>query len=417
MNAPAALWREAVFARVWISFSFSEFGSNIVVTMIPLIAAAFLGASPLQMGMLATANTLPYLVAAPIVGVIADRLSRRTILISADIGRALVLGTGAAVAWSGGLSFETLYAVAFAVGIGNVWYDIAHGSYLPFIVERERLIDANSYLSGSQSAAATAGPSLAGAVLQAAGTALGILFAAFLYLLSALLLYSANPGRPAPAGPERRSIWAEMRHGLSFIWHHRLLRPLTLRHATWHFVVGGLYSQIVLYLVASLHFSAAEVGGMLSVVGIGTLIAVASAGRLSRRLGVGPTIMASNVAAAAVTLLIAVPSGAGPMGIAMIGMAMLAYGFCTITYQINNASLRQAATPDPLLGRMTAVTRMTTFGANAVGAVGAGLIAQHFSVSLAIAAYSVLAVAASLCGLVATPLRSIRSLSEVERYA
>jgi MFS family permease len=417
MNAPAALWKEGVFARVWISFSFSEFGSNIVVTMIPLIAAAFLGASPLQMGILATANTLPYLVAAPFVGVIADRLSRRTILISADIGRALVLAAGAAAAWYGALSFEVLYAVAFAVGIGNVWYDIAHGSYLPFIVDRERLIGANSYLSGSQSAAHTVGPSLAGGLLQVAGTALGILSGAVLYLLSALLLYSANPGRPAAAGPERRSVWAEMRHGLRFIWRHPLLRPLTLRHATWHFVVGGIYSQIVLYLVAGLHFSAAEVGGMLSVIGVGTLIGVVSAGRMSRGLGVGPAIMVSNVAAAAFTLLIALPSGAGTAAVAMIGAAMLAYGFCAITYQINNASLRQAVTPDALLGRMTAVTRMTTFGANAVGAVGAGLIAQHLSVGFAIAAYSVLAVGVSLWGLVGTPLRSIRSLNQAEGYS
>lgn len=414
MNAPAALWREGVFARVWISFSFSEFGSNIVVTMMPLIAAAFLGATPLQMGFLATANTLPYLLAAPVVGVVADRLSRRTILISADAGRALVLAAGAAAAWSASLTFEGLYAIAFTVGVGNVWYDIAHGSYLPFIVDRERLIGANSYLSGSQSAAQTVAPSLAGAILQAAGTAIGIVSGALLYVLSALLLYSANPGRPAPAGRERRSIAAEMRHGLAFIWHHRLLRPLTLRHATWHFVVGGIYSQLVLYLVSGLHFSAAEVGGMLSVVGVGTLIAAVSAGPLSRAFGVGPAIMASNAAAAGFTLLIAAPSGGGRVGIAMIGTAMLVYGFCGITYQINNASLRQAVTPDPLLGRMTAVTRMTTFGANAVGALGAGVIAQNLSVGFAIAAYSSLAVAASVWGLVASPLRRIRFLDQAE---
>jgi MFS family permease len=417
MTAAAPLWREAVFARIWISFSFSEFGSNIVVTMIPLIAAAFLGATPLQMGILATANTLPYLLAAPLVGVIADRLSRRTILISADVGRAVVLAAGAAAAWTGNLSFEALYAVAFTVGVGNVWYDVAHGSYLPFIVARERLIGANSYLSGSQSAAHTVGPSIAGAILQAAGAAFGILSGAVLYLLSAMLLHSANPGRPAAAGPERRSVWAEMRNGLSFIWRHRLLRPLTLRHATWHFVVGGIYSQIVLYLVTGLDFSAAEVGGMLSVIGVGTLAGALSAGWLSRALGVGPSIMAANVAAAAFTLLIAAPSGTGTAAIAMIGAAMFVYGFCMMFYQVNNASLRQAVTPDPLLGRMTAVTRMTTLGANAVGAVGAGLIAQHLSVGFAIAAFSVLGVAASLWGLVATPLRSIRSLNELESYS
>ena len=414
MNAPAALWKDPVFARIWVSFSFSEFGSNIVITMIPLIAAAFLGASPLQMGILATANTLPYLLAAPLVGVIADRLSRRTILISADIGRALVLGAGAAAAWTGSLSFEALYAVAFAVGVGNVWYDVGHGSYLPFIVDRDRLIGANSYLSGSQSAAHTIGPSLAGALLQLAGTVFAIVSGALLYVLSALLLHSANPGRPTVSRTERRSVWAEMRHGISFIWRHRLLRPLTLRHATWHFVVGGIYAQIVLYLVSGLDFSAAEVGGMLTVIGVGTLTAAFSGGWLSRALGVGPSIIASNIAAAAFTLLIAIPSGTGWPAIAMIGASMFVYGFCMMTYQINNASLRQTVTPDALLGRMTAVTRMTTLGANAVGAIAAGLIAQYLSVGFAIAMFSLLAVGASLRGLVGTPLRSIRSLKDAE---
>jgi MFS family permease len=417
MSAQAALWRDRVFARIWISFSCSEFGSSIVVTLIPLIAAAFLGATPLQMGILATANTVPYLVAAPIVGVIADRLSRRTILISADIGRALILIAGAVAAWSGHLSFEVLYAVAFAVGVGNVWYDVGHGSYLPFIVDRDRLIGANSYLSGSQSAAHTVGPSLAGALLQAAGTAFGIVSGAVLYVLSAMLLHSANPGRPAVADTERRSVWAEMRRGLSFIWRHPLLRPLTMRHATWHLVVGGIYSQIVLYLVTGLHFSAAEVGAMLTIIGLGTLTAALSGSRISHALGVGPAIMASNVAAAGFSLLIAVPSGTGVAAIAMIGAAMFVYGFCTMTYQINNASLRQTVTPDSLLGRMTAVTRMTTLGANAVGAVAAGLIAQYVSVGFAIAAFSILAVGASLWGLIATPLRSIRSLKQAESYS
>lgn len=383
----------------------------------PLIAIMHLGASPLEMGILATANTLPYLLFAPIVGVLADRLPRRNILIGADILRALVLGAGVATALSGLLTFEILYAISFAVGIGNVWYDIAHGSYLPFIVDRQRLIGANSYLSGSQAAAGATGPSLAGILLQAVGAALAILSSVILFLLSALLLYSANPGQPRPeAAAERRSVAADMRDGLVFIWRHPLLRPLTLRHSVWHLIVGGIYSQIVLYLVSGLGFSAVEVGAMLSIVGVGTVIGVLSAGALSRTLGVGRTIIASNVAAAAFTLLIAAPGESGALATAMFAAAMVGYGFCVITYQINNASLRQAATPDALLGRMTAATRMTTFGANALGALGAGLVAQQFGVAFAITAFAGLAVAASLWGLVGSPLRSIGSLDEAESY-
>lgn len=414
MSRVAPLWREPLFARVWCSYSLSEFGSNIVITLVPLVAAVLLRATPWEMGVLATANTLPYLVAAPVVGVLADRLPRRIILVVTDAVRAGILLIGAIAALAGVLSFPALYVMAFSIGIATVWYDVAHGSYLPFVIaDRTRLIAANSYVSGSQSAATTIAPSLAGAALQGLGAAASLGIAALLYLGSAVLLFATAAGRTIAATP-RASIWAEMRHALDFIRQHPLLRALTIRHVVWHLIVGGVFAQTLLYFVSGLRLSPAAVGAMLSVMGIGTFTGVMTARHVSGRLGVGGTIIASNLIAAGGAALLAIPFGIGAAGITAAAVAVFAYGYCTITYQINNASLRQTATPDALLGRMTAVIRMTTYGANAAGALAAGLLAERFGSQVVIAGFAVVALVAAIRGAASPMLRALRDLSQAE---
>lgn len=412
MKAPPPLWRDRTFARIWLSYSFSEFGSNITTTLLPLIAAGALHASPFQMGLIATANTLPYLVAGPFIGVITDRLSRRTILISADIARSLILLCGVTAAITGSLRFELLYPLAFGVGLGSVWYDVAHGSYLPFVVSRGRLIGANSYLSTSQSVASTAGPAIAGTVIQVLGTASAIFVSATIYVLSAVLLRSLNRGQQVDlfAISGRRSVISEMWEGMSFVWRHRLLRTLLLRHAGWHLTVGAINSQLILVLVDQLKLTPAGVGATLSIIGLGTVVAAISAGAISRRLGVGRTIVASNVVAATFSPLLVLSGGGAIPSAKMIGIALFAYGFCLITYQVNNASLRQALTHNSMLGRMTAVTRMVTLGTNAVGAVVAGLLAQYAGLNVAISCFVVLGIGMAAKGAGSSELRAIRAL-------
>lgn len=414
MTATAPLWRDPLFARVWTSYSASELGSNLIITVVPLIAAVLLQATPWQMGVLTTASTLPYLLVGPLVGVFADRLPRRTILVVADLVRASVLALGVTAALGGLMSFALLYLMAFAIGIANVWYDVAYGSYLPFIVpDRSRLISANSYVSGSQAAATTVGPAIAGAVLQAFGAAASLFAGALLYLLSALLLFATAPGRSSDSAGGR-SVWADLRQGVTFIWTHRLLRTLTTRHVIWHMMVGAIFAQVLLHLVSGLKLTPSQVGAVLSVMGAGTFTGVVLAARISRAFGVGGAIIRSNLLAAAAALLIALPLGAGVGAIAAAALAMFGYGFCVINYQINNASLRQTATPDVLLGRMTAVTRMTTYGANALGALTAGSLAERIGLQPTIGLFAAVAMLAAIRGALGTTLRSLRTLAQAE---
>jgi MFS family permease len=411
MTVQTNLLRDSGFLRVWLSFSSSEVGTNVAIALLPLMAVALLHASPVEMGLLATANTLPYVIAGPLVGVLADRIPRRRILVVTDIVRAGIFIFAALISFLGFLSFKSLYLVAFFAGLCHVWYDIAHGSYLPFVVDRTRLISANSYTSLSQSVANTGGPTAAGVVMQGLGAVFGLGFCAAAYVISALLLFRSNPGRPQPTSAlGRRSVLSEMADGLKFVWGTFLLRRLTIRHVVWHFMVGAIYSQLIFLLVNETRLSLSAVGVMLSMVGVGTVIAAATAARLSARIGVGMAIMRSNLFAALSLPLLVIVGGSGLASILCVGIALVIYGYCFITYQINNASLRQVITPDAMLGRLTAAVRVSTLGANALGAVISGALAQLTDSRTAIGCFAAVAIVLAVRGMRASPLLAIHEL-------
>jgi predicted MFS family arabinose efflux permease len=152
------------------------------------------------------------------------------------------------------------------------------------------------------------------------------------------------------------------------------------------------------------------VGVMLSMVGVGTVIAAATAARLSARIGVGMAIMRSNLFAALSLPLLVIVGGSGLASILCVGIALVIYGYCFITYQINNASLRQVITPDAMLGRLTAAVRVSTLGANALGAVISGALAQLTDSRTAIGCFAAVAIVLAVRGMRASPLLAIHEL-------
>lgn len=405
------LLRDPVFFRLWLAFSTAQVGASLALIALPLLAASFLGASPLQMSVLSAVQTIPFVIFGPFAGVAADRWRRRLILVIADLTRAAVLVSVPLAALTGHLSIELLFAVAFVVGTGNAWFDICHGSYLPTIVERRRLIEAHSRLSLSQSVIDTGGPALGGGLVQILGAPLAVLGNAVSYLVSGLLLAFLPDREPATSTSiERKSVWADIADGARFVWRHALLRPLTLRLAAWHFVVGGIQAMLVFYLARNLEMKASGIGLLYSMAGAGTVVAAACAQTISRRIGVGPTIVLCNLLAAFLAVLVPLSSGPGVWSWALIGTAMFGFGFCVLTYQINNASLRQAITENGYLGRMSAATRVVTLGANACGALVAGVVAHAFDARLAIAALTAVGIVFALKGALTGPVWSVKSL-------
>jgi MFS family permease len=158
---PPPLSRNADFIKLWTGFTIARVGGQITLLALPLTAVLLLGAGATETGLLVAAQMAPAIVAGLFIGVWVDRLPRRPILVWSNIGSAIVIGTvplAAALARSA----SQLYVVSLLGGAFAVSTDLARNAFVPALVGRARLVDANSRLQASSAAAQVAGPSLGG---------------------------------------------------------------------------------------------------------------------------------------------------------------------------------------------------------------------------------------------------------------
>ena len=386
-------------------------GTSVSITVIPILTIAVLHASSLQVGLLWFVDMIPWIVLAPFVGVFADRLRRRPILVGADLFRCAALAILPVAYVTGHLQIGLVFVTIFAIAVGDICFDVAHYSYVPTLVRNEQLIDANSKLQVTQSAAIIVGPGLAGVIVQLIGAPFALIVDAVSYLASASLIASIkDEEKPPAASEESTSIFGEMGDGFRFIWSHPLLRPLTMRLAVWQFVSGALYSMVILYAISELGATAAQVGFLFAAVGLGFFVAASVTKYVTARVGVGAAIIAANVTAAYGAILLPLAHGRAPQSVTLVLAAMFVYGLCTVAYQINNASLRQALTPSPILGRMSATTRTLTLSMSAFGGVFIGTLASLVGLRTAIAVIVALGVTFATVGAFFAPLRGVKTL-------
>ena len=148
-----SLWRNRDFTRLFSAQSISSFGSLITRPALPFLAILVLSATPAQIAILRVAEHLPGFLIGLFAGVVIDRFRRRPLLIAADIGRALVLGSIPLVGFTGHIRIEQLYIVALLASMLSILFDVGYESYLPAVVPADRLIEANSKVAASMSVA------------------------------------------------------------------------------------------------------------------------------------------------------------------------------------------------------------------------------------------------------------------------
>ena len=346
-----SLWRHGSFMKLWSAQTISQFGDEITQLALPLVAILTLEATPFQIGLLGTFQFLPFILLTIPAGVWVDRMRRKPILIGADIGRALLL-TSVPVAFIGGwLSIPQLYVVAFAVGCLEVFFDVAYQSYLPAVVERDQLVEGNSKLELSVSASSVIGPGIAGFLVELVRAPFAIAFDALSYVGSAImLLFIRRPETlPEPhdlaTGP-RPSMRQQATEGLRYVLGHRYLRSIAACTATLNLFsnIGGVI--LLLYIVNELGINAGTIGIIFAIANLGVLIGALSAERLARRIGMGQTIVWSALLSPLSLVLVAIAPPGAPIPFLIAG-GVIGAGTAVI-YNINQVSLRQAITPEPV---------------------------------------------------------------------
>lgn len=197
------------FLKLWAAQTVSLFGSQVTTLALPLAAILTLHAGPLEVGALNAAGSASALVASLPAEVWIDRLRRRPAMIAAGLGQALILASIPLAFWLSVLRLPQLVLVAFLAAALAVFFDVAYRAYLPSLVPRSRLIEANSRMTASKTAAQIGASGLAGALIQVFGAPVAILADAVSFVVSSFTLLFIRMPEPKPASTERVGIRRE----------------------------------------------------------------------------------------------------------------------------------------------------------------------------------------------------------------
>jgi predicted MFS family arabinose efflux permease len=354
----------AVFNRLAWSNLAAQSAEQIGLAAAPIVAVLALGAGAGETGLLHTAQTLPFLLLSMAAGVLADRVSRRRLMAAAEALRILSLVGIVALTSFDLLTLPLLALLGFIGATGTVAYSVAAPSLVPALVPRDALAAANGRLELARSAAFAAGPALAGALVGWLGATPAFALAAALSTAAVIMLAGLRePPRPAPAASH---VGRDVTEGARFVITHRLLRPVLLTAAVFNTSFFVLQAVYVPYAVRHLGLSATEVGATLATYGVGMVVAAIFAPRITRALAFGTVIaigpVAGFIAAMVMALTIAIPS------FILAAFSFFLLGAGPLLWIVSSTTLRQAVTPAPLLGRVSAVIATATWGCRPVGA-------------------------------------------------
>jgi MFS family permease len=413
MQRQGGLWHDAEFSKLWGGHAVSELGSQVTVLALPLLAVLVLGAGAAEMGGLVAARLAARLAANLVVGGWIDRLPRRRILIASDLASALVIGSVPAAALAGWLRLEQLYAVTALAGVLESCRTLATASFLPTLVGRGRLVEANSRVRAATSVAQVGGPALGGALVQAVTAPIALLADAVSFLASAALTATIRRREaPAPRPTVTPGVWADLTAGMRWLRANAVLSPLLTCVALANLAWFGQQALLVLYATRELSLPPALLGIVLAAAGPAGLASAVLVGRITTRLGLGPTLVASLAIETVSRVMI--PLAGGPSESAAPELAALVlllsqalFGFSAPLWDVNALSLRQAMTPDRLLGRVNAAASVVAFGTAPVGSLLAGWLGETIGVRSALLAMALFTLLATLRAY-HSPVRSMR---------
>jgi predicted MFS family arabinose efflux permease len=351
------------FNRLAWSNLAAQSAEQVALAAAPIVAVLMLGAGEGETGLLQTALTLPFVLFAIPAGLLADRLSRRSLMAASEALRAGALFAVLVLIWFDSLTLPLLAVLGFVAVCGTVTFSVAVPSLVPSLVPPPSLPAANARIELARTIAFASGPALGGLLVGWIGGGPAFGFAAALSILAVFLL--ARVHEPARARATRRHPLQEIREGAAFVFRHALLRPVFITQFIFNTASFVVFAVFVPYAVRHLELSAAGVGTTLAMYGVGMVVGALLATRIMRRLAFGTVVglgpVTGFVASGIMALTTVFPT---PI---LAGLSFFLLGAGPILWVISTTTLRQSVTPPRLLGRVSAINIMS-YGARPLGA-------------------------------------------------
>jgi MFS family permease len=390
-----SLWRNGDFIKLWGGETFSQLGSRITQIALPLTAIIVLHAGAIAVGLLASAQYAPILVAM-FAGPWVDKHRTRRVMTTIHLIRACLISIVPLLYAIHKLSMGPLFAVAFAVGCFTALFNIIYVSYVPSIVPGSAIIDANAKLEATYTVAGIGGPGLGGVLVQALTAPFAILADAATYIIAAVvssrIQHVDSPAAPDPGGP---SPVTRVTHGIVAILRHPVLRPMVLSAGCFNLFGNGVYVLYLLYGTRNLHLRPSTLGLILAIGSIAGVVATTLVRRISGRLGTGRALVwGMALGSIPLGLIPAAAAGPRPVAIAMLVTALILNGFGLTVSNVLSLGLRAAVIPADKLGSLTAGYTALSNGTLPLSGLLAGLLGSALGVRPALV---VLVAALAVC--------------------
>jgi MFS family permease len=403
------LWRRD-FGYVWIGESASLLGSQILLLALPLTAVTMLDATAGQIGLLGAATFAPYLLIGLPAGMLADRVSRRAILVFSNLGQMVAIGSIPLMAALGRLTFAWLLIAAFVAGFMRVFFTVAYRSYLPAIVPTEHLTGANARLTVSESVAQIGGPGIGGVLVQWLGGPYALIVDAASYLASALG-FAAVRQRERKPPPDPTPMRLQLVQGFRFVFTNRYVRAFLGEAASYNLCWQVIQAVLVLFAVRELGMSPSTLGLMLSLGAIGAIIGAASTKHIADRAGLGRTLIAAAIIGDLGPLLL--PTAfRGVWAAPIFAVAFFIQGFGATACNVHAISIRQMITPVQLLGRANAAYLFIALGVQPIGSLAGGWLGDTIGLRTTLL-IGTLGLLSTCLFIIFSPVRRVRSLGDL----
>jgi MFS family permease len=336
--------RQPDFRRLWTARTVSQWGDVFGFVALAILIYRLTG-SGLGVAGVVVAEILPVLLIAPLAGVLVDRLPRIAVMVAADLLRALLAGVLAV--WHD--DPLVVYAVAFGLSAGAVFFTPAANSVLPSLVSDREVVAANSAVwTAAVLSQIVLAPLSGGLVaLVGPGWAFGVNAASF--VVSAVALRGLRPAEP-PGEVGRRRLVAEAREGLALVGGDPLLRALAAGQLLAALSAGATSALLVVLAAEHLDTPPDAYGILVGAIGVGAALGPALLLRLipdpRRPLYVfGPYVLRGLVDVVLASV----------RGLPIAAASLAVYGLGTSTGAVTFNSLLQSHVTDRTRGRVFAL--------------------------------------------------------------
>lgn len=406
VTRPARLWRNRSYMLLWSGQAVSSIGTQVSTVAFPLLVL-LVTHSPAQAGLMGAVRALPYLFFSLPAGALVDRWDRKRVMVFCDTGRAIAMGSIPIALWLNHLSLVQLYIVSAVEGTLFVFFNIAEVACLPRVVAKEQLPAANAQNAATDGVSTLVGPAMGGA-LFGIHSLLPFVADAVSYAFSVVTLLFIPARFQGERNIEtRRSLWHEIAEGLVWLWRQPLIRFIAVLTGVTN--IPGLVLIVIVVAQEQMHASAAVVGLIFAIGGIGGIIGAAVAPWIQKRMSFAVVIIGTMW-----LWTILFPFYALAPNPLWLGVVVAVSFVLGPLYNVVQMSYRLALIPDELQGRVNSVFRLVAFFGQPIGLAITGFLLEAFNPLVTVLIFMALQAFMTLLATINPYVLHAKPLSEVE---